>query len=253
MTMSRKRLIAVLFALGTNRNGVWGKRRRCGEPADSGGSETTSETSSDGDTGGGDRTGEVIKIGYVNNEGVGAFAPRVPDRRGEVAIEAINAAGGINGAQIEVVTCLSDASPEGRNQLRQRTDRRRCRARLHGHRACQRGGHRLVDRCRYSLHLVELVGATPRRTAPAPTCCTPRRVRMPSGRPRPSGTSASTTSPSSSKTIRQAATSWPTSSRPFSPTPGSPSPRSALTQRRLTGPRPSQPHRRQTSTVSGVS
>ncbi len=59
-----------------------------------------------------DRTGETIKIGYVNNEG-GAIA--LPEFRigGEVAIDQINANGGINGATIEVVSCLADASPEG--------------------------------------------------------------------------------------------------------------------------------------------
>jgi len=59
-----------------------------------------------------DRTGETIKVGYVNNEG-GALS--LPEFRtgGEVAIAAINAAGGINGAQIEVVGCLSDVTPEG--------------------------------------------------------------------------------------------------------------------------------------------
>ncbi len=59
-----------------------------------------------------DRTGETIKIGYVNNEG-GAFTLPAFRTGGEVAIEAINADGGINGAQIEVVLCLSDATPEG--------------------------------------------------------------------------------------------------------------------------------------------
>jgi len=59
-----------------------------------------------------DRTGQTIKVGYVNNEG-GVFS--LPEFRigGEVAINAINKAGGVNGAQIEVVSCLADASPEG--------------------------------------------------------------------------------------------------------------------------------------------
>ncbi len=58
-----------------------------------------------------DRTGEVIKIGYVNNEGA-AFA--LPEFRtgGEVAIQFINDSGGINGAMIETVLCLSDGTPE---------------------------------------------------------------------------------------------------------------------------------------------
>ena len=58
-----------------------------------------------------DRTGEVIKIGYVNNEGA-AFA--LPEFRtgGEVAIGFINDNGGINGAMIETEVCLSDGTPE---------------------------------------------------------------------------------------------------------------------------------------------
>jgi branched-chain amino acid transport system substrate-binding protein len=59
-----------------------------------------------------DRKGETITIGYVNNEG-GAFS--LPEFRvgGEVAVGAINKAGGVNGATIKLVTCLSDATPEG--------------------------------------------------------------------------------------------------------------------------------------------
>jgi branched-chain amino acid transport system substrate-binding protein len=59
-----------------------------------------------------DRTGEVIKVGYVNNEG-GAVS--LPEFRigGETAIDHINADGGINGAEIEVVNCNADSSPEG--------------------------------------------------------------------------------------------------------------------------------------------
>lgn len=58
-----------------------------------------------------DRTGEVIKVGYVNNEGA-AFS--LPEFRtgGEVAINLINESGGIHGATIETVVCLSDATPE---------------------------------------------------------------------------------------------------------------------------------------------
>jgi branched-chain amino acid transport system substrate-binding protein len=72
----------------------------------------TTDAADDESAGTIDRTGETIKIGYVNNEG-GALS--LPEFRigGEVAIDAINEAGGINGAQIEVVTCLSDATPEG--------------------------------------------------------------------------------------------------------------------------------------------
>ena len=57
----------------------------------------------------GNRDGQTIKVGLVNND---ALLPAF--RTGaEVAIEAINADGGINGAQIEVVSCTADASPEG--------------------------------------------------------------------------------------------------------------------------------------------
>lgn len=61
---------------------------------------------------GADRTGQTIKVGYVNNEG-GVFS--LPEFRtgGEVAIDQINAHGGVNGAKIDVVECMSDASPEG--------------------------------------------------------------------------------------------------------------------------------------------
>ena len=80
------------------------------------GSDDSASSSSSGGSGDDeeptDRTGETIKIGYVNNEG-GAFT--LPNFRvgGEVAIAEINAQGGINGAQIETVLCLSDATPEG--------------------------------------------------------------------------------------------------------------------------------------------
>lgn len=58
-----------------------------------------------------DRTGEVIRVGYVNNE-VGNIS--LPEMRigGEVAIGVINDAGGIGGAMIEPVICLSDGTPE---------------------------------------------------------------------------------------------------------------------------------------------
>ena len=53
-----------------------------------------------------------MKIGLINTEG-GVFS--IPDYRigAEVAFDKINANGGINGAKIETVVCLSDASPEG--------------------------------------------------------------------------------------------------------------------------------------------
>ena len=59
-----------------------------------------------------DRTGEVIRVGYVNTEG-GAIS--LPELRvgGEVAIGVINASGGIHGAMIEPVVCLTDGTPEG--------------------------------------------------------------------------------------------------------------------------------------------
>ena len=59
-----------------------------------------------------DRTGEVVRVGYVNTEG-GAIS--LPELRvgGEVAIGVINASGGIHGAMIETVVCLTDGTPEG--------------------------------------------------------------------------------------------------------------------------------------------
>ena len=82
------------------------------EPTDAA-TATTAEAGTETTAGSGtDRTGEVIKVGYVNNEG-GVFS--LPEFRtgGEVAIEQINANGGINGATIEIVNCMADASPEG--------------------------------------------------------------------------------------------------------------------------------------------
>ncbi len=58
------------------------------------------------------RTGETIKIGYANNEGPGFSLPEFRIG-GEVAIDYINANGGINGAMIEIVECINDGSPEG--------------------------------------------------------------------------------------------------------------------------------------------
>ena len=58
-----------------------------------------------------DRTGEVIRVGYVNNEGGNVSLPEMRIG-GEVAINVINAAGGIHGAVIEPVMCLSDGTPE---------------------------------------------------------------------------------------------------------------------------------------------
>lgn len=56
-----------------------------------------------------DRTGQTIKVGYVNNDALSA-AFRIG---GQVAIDQINANGGIHGATIEVVECNADGSPEG--------------------------------------------------------------------------------------------------------------------------------------------
>lgn len=58
-----------------------------------------------------DRTGEVIRVGYVNNEGGNISLPELRIG-GEVAINVINEAGGIHGAMIEPIICLSDGTPE---------------------------------------------------------------------------------------------------------------------------------------------
>ena len=58
-----------------------------------------------------DRTGEVIKVGYVNNEGGNISLPELRIG-GEVAIDTVNKTGGIHGAIIEPIICLSDGSPE---------------------------------------------------------------------------------------------------------------------------------------------
>ena len=58
-----------------------------------------------------DRTGEVIRVGYVNNEGGNISLPEMRIG-GEVAIGVINDAGGIHGAMIEPIICLSDGTPE---------------------------------------------------------------------------------------------------------------------------------------------
>ena len=58
-----------------------------------------------------DRTGEVIRVGYVNNEGGNISLPELRIG-GEVAIGVINDAGGIHGARIEPIVCLSDGTPE---------------------------------------------------------------------------------------------------------------------------------------------
>ena len=59
-----------------------------------------------------DRSGETIKVGFVNNEG-GTYS--LPEYRvgAELAVEHINATGGVNGAKIDLQVCSDDASPEG--------------------------------------------------------------------------------------------------------------------------------------------
>ena len=86
--------------------------------ADDGGSVGTDDddaaAGSDGASGDGapiDRTGEIIRVGYVNNEGGNISLPELRIG-GEVAIGVINDAGGIHGAMIEPVVCLSDGTPE---------------------------------------------------------------------------------------------------------------------------------------------
>lgn len=89
----------------------------CSSDASDSSSETsaapaTTDASMSTDTTGGDagnRDGQTIRVGYVNNDALAA------DFRigGEVAIDFINSQGGINGAQIEVVSCDADGSPEG--------------------------------------------------------------------------------------------------------------------------------------------
>lgn len=89
-----------------------------GAGANTAGDESDTEPAGDDANGGGDggdtpidRTGEVIRVGYVNNEGGNVSLPEMRIG-GEVAINVINAAGGIHGAMIEPVICLSDGTPE---------------------------------------------------------------------------------------------------------------------------------------------
>ena len=70
-----------------------------------------SEQGDGGDAAPIDRTGEVIRVGYVNNEGGNISLPELRIG-GEVAIGVINDAGGIHGATIEPIVCLSDGTPE---------------------------------------------------------------------------------------------------------------------------------------------
>ena len=76
--------------------------------------ETTAATDTTVSSSGGvaaDRSGQTIKVGFVNMDG-GPFA--FPEFRigGELAIKQINDGGGINGAKLEVVSCSTDLTPE---------------------------------------------------------------------------------------------------------------------------------------------
>ena len=79
-----------------------------GSTTDAGGSSAPGDG---GDAAPIDRTGEVIRVGYVNNEGGNVSLPELRIG-GEVAIDVINRAGGIHGAVIEPVVCISDGTPE---------------------------------------------------------------------------------------------------------------------------------------------
>jgi branched-chain amino acid transport system substrate-binding protein len=97
-------------------------------PADTGttGTADTSDPSNTGDAADGsvsfsednehradvDRTGETIRIGVQNAEGP---TYSNPEMRTAIltAIDVINANGGVNGATLEPVECVSDATPEG--------------------------------------------------------------------------------------------------------------------------------------------
>ena len=98
----------------------------CGDDSDSdsssdttGGAATTAAGAAT--TGGGaattggsdvDLTGQTIKLGVANNEGPALSLPEF--RHGvEVAVDYVNANGGINGAEIEIIECINDGSPEG--------------------------------------------------------------------------------------------------------------------------------------------
>lgn len=82
----------------------------CGGDDDGEGDDGAAAGSADAAASAGD--GPTITIGYVNNEG-GAVS--LPEYRigGEVAVDYINAHGGINGTTIELVGCEADGSPEG--------------------------------------------------------------------------------------------------------------------------------------------
>lgn len=78
-------------------------------PATEGSASTESPASGDTSTDGIDRTGQTIKVGYVNNDALSTSFRT----GGQTAIDFINGNGGIHGATIEVVECNADGSPEG--------------------------------------------------------------------------------------------------------------------------------------------
>lgn len=72
----------------------------------------TSGATSPGTVGSTARAGQVIKVGYMNNEGDTLSFPAFR-LGGEAAVDHINGAGGIDGAKIQIVSCIDDGSPEG--------------------------------------------------------------------------------------------------------------------------------------------
>lgn len=55
--------------------------------------------------------GEAIKIGFINNES-GAFAAPELEIGSEVAVQYLNAHGGVHGRPLEVVRCATDGTPD---------------------------------------------------------------------------------------------------------------------------------------------
>ena len=135
MGSPRTRFLTLLLAVGlvaaACASGGGGDGGAANEPVatapgaadDTGGAAITADNGASADPAGGgpepdggegapiDRTGEVIRVGYVNNEGGNISLPELRIG-GEVAIGVINDAGGIHGAIIEPVVCLSDGTPE---------------------------------------------------------------------------------------------------------------------------------------------
>ncbi len=96
----------------------------CGSDDDTTGTHAATNAPSTGDTtaastpapdgtsaSGPDRTGQTIKVGLVNMD-AGPYA--FPEFRvgAQLAIDQINASGGINGAKLDVVSCSTDLTPE---------------------------------------------------------------------------------------------------------------------------------------------